>query len=115
MIRNILLAICLATLGCGRNDEEVQLIQFSREVTLITKINGSGGALGEESYRIYYRHNGQDIIFFEGVNPKDFSLKKISVNKIAVRFCDGTVRLAQPIFLGPPYKELVHLELDLAC
>lgn len=113
--RKLLLAICLLTSACGRNDDEVRSIQFDREVTLITRISGSGGALGEETYSLSYRYKGEERPFFEGMNPKDFNLTKIGPNKIAVRFCDGTVHLAQPIFPGPPYKELIHLDLNLAC
>ena len=115
MNRRILLAICFLTSSCGRDNDEAKLLQFDREITIVTRISSSGGALGEEIYRLSYRYKGEEKIFFEGMNPKDFNLKKAGPNKIAVRFCDGTVSLAQPIFPGPLYKELIHLDLNLAC
>ena len=82
---------------------------------LISRISDSGGALGETTYSLSYRYNGAEKPFFEGVNPDDFKLTKLSSNRLEVRFCDGTVHLAQPIFPGPHYKELIHLDLKLAC
>jgi hypothetical protein len=113
--RNFLLAICLLASACGRGDEDVSSIQFDQEVTLVTKISSSGGALGNETYRLFYHHKEEERLFFEGVNPGEFSLKKLGPNKIQVTFCNGSVSLAQPIFLGPPRWELIQLDLKLAC
>jgi len=115
MTKKLMLSICLLLSSCGQDNEELQSVRFDRNITIITRISGSGGTLGDERYRVSYVYKGQESSFFEGVNPKTFSLKKASSNKIRVKFCDGTVRLAQPIFLGPPYKGLIHLGLDLDC
>jgi len=112
--KKILLAISFMVSSCGR-DDEVTLIHFDQDIAIITRISGSGGALSDETYRLFYRYKGKEKAFFEGTNPKSFNLTKTSPNKITVKFCDGNVHFAQPIFPGPQYKVLIHLDLDMAC
>lgn len=106
--------LALLLVGCGSNPGEVKIDRFDKDVELVTSISGSGGALGDETYRVSYRFNGKETRFFEGVNPHDFEVTT-GANMVSIKFCDGSVRLAQPIFLGPPRNQLVHLRLNLDC
>ena len=114
-MRWLVITFFLLLSGCGSDDGEVKLTRFNDDITLITSISGSGGALGEEEYRVSYRYGGEERTFSEGVNPRGFQILKTAEDAITIKFCDGTVHLAQPIFLGPPRSELIHLELDLNC
>lgn len=108
----LLLAMCVA--GCSSTPSEVKTLRYDRDIVIVTSISGSGGALGDESYQVAYRYDGKETKFFEGVNPHGFGVRKVG-DTVEVRFCDGTVRLAQPIFLGAPRSELVHVKLNLDC
>ena len=114
-MRKILIISSLALGACSSDTGDVTALRFSDDVTLVTKISGAGGALGDETYRISYRYAGEEQLFFEGVNPHGFQITKAGDDAVEIRFCDGTVHLAQPIFLGPPRSKLIHLELNLGC
>ena len=100
--------------ACSRESPQRTVLRYDDDVSIVTVIESSGGALGDETYRVSYRFQGKETRFFEGANPGSFSVRRIAEG-IAIRFCDGSVRLAQPIFLGPPRSKLLHLRLDLDC
>lgn len=104
----VILSSCSADPGIER------LYRFDENVVIVARISGAGGALGNETYRVSYRHDGEETRFFEGVNPRAFAVSKEG-NTVAIRFCDGSVSLAQPIFIGPPENRLIPLDLQLAC
>ena len=109
-----MLLIAMFVAGCSSTPSEIKTLRYDRDVVIVTSISGSGGALGNESYQVAYRYERKETKIFEGVNPHGFGVRK-SGNTVEVRFCDGTVRLAQPIFLGAPRSKLVHVKLNLDC
>jgi hypothetical protein len=115
-VKHFIMTLCLIISACSTY-EHIQIIPFDDNIQIVVKNKGSGGALGNDTYQVFYRYRGEDRIFFEGRNPGEFKISKTGPNLIEIRFCDGTVHLAQPIFVAPPspYKELIHLNLDLAC
>ena len=113
-MRYIAILSILFISGCSSKTSDLKLLQYDRDIVIVTSIVGSGGALGDEDYQVSYRYDGEETRFFEGTNPHGFNITKIK-NSVSIRFCDGTVRLAQPIFLGSPRNELIHLKLDLDC
>lgn len=109
-----MLLLAAFVVGCSSAPSEVKILRYDRDIVIVTSISGSGGALGDESYQVAYRYDGKEIRFFEGVNPRGFGVRKIG-DAVEVKFCDGTVRLAQPIFIDAPRSELVHVRLNLDC
>ncbi|WEK43186.1 MAG: hypothetical protein P0Y64_17970 [Candidatus Sphingomonas colombiensis] len=106
--------LAMFVVGCNSAPSEVKTLRYDRDIVIVTSISGPGGALGDESYQVSYRYNGNETKFFEGVNPHGFDVCKIG-DRVKVKFCDGTVRLAQPIFIGTPRSELVHVKPNLDC
>ena len=113
-MRKYVILIALMISGCHSIPTQTQTIRFDNDVELITHIDGSGGALGEERYRVSYRFDDKVTLFFEGVNPSYFEVAK-SNNAVEIIFCNGTVSRAVPIYLGEPRGELIRLKLDMAC
>lgn len=112
MRRYFIHMITIILTGCSRITG-VDVFHFDNEVDIISKTESSGGALGDETFKIYYRYAGKKIKFFEGVNPREFHIKKINSKTLFIRFCDGTVYRAGPF--GPISENIIHLDLDLAC
>lgn len=105
----VLLASCSADPGVER------MYRFDDDLVIVARISGAGGALGNEIYRVSYKtDSGEQTRFFEGVNPRSFSISKTG-HAVTIKFCDGSVSLAQPIFIGPPQNRLIPLDLQLAC
>lgn len=114
MMRWIATCTLLLTAGCTSAPSETKTMRFDDEVMLIISIAGEGGALSEEQYSVSYQFQGQTTTFFEGVNPRDFHVSN-ETGVVSIKFCDGTVHRAQPIFLGPPRNTLIPLRLNLDC
>lgn len=109
-----LLLIAVFAAGCSSTPSEVKTLRFDRDIVIVTSISSSGGALGDESYQVAYRYGGKETKFFEGVNPHGFAVRKDG-STVEVKFCDGTVSLAKPIFIGAPRSELIHVKINLEC
>ena len=115
MIRAIrCLLISLACSSCVAENGTTTFIKFDNEVNIATKISSSGGQLGDETYRISAVYRGNAKEFFRGTNPRKFT---VGVNKdnVEIVFCDGNVKLAQPIFLGPERPSLIRIDLKMYC
>jgi hypothetical protein len=110
-MRWILLALLLS--GCDVVTRH-KVYRYDKDIQLISEIVSSGGALGDETFTVAYRIDGKDIKFFEGTNPHGWFRLARSGDTIAIRFCDGRVTLASPIYRAPRH-ELIHLKLDLDC
>ncbi|MBX9797243.1 MAG: hypothetical protein K2Y03_10190 [Sphingomonas sp.] len=100
--------------SCNYNEEYDSSFNYDPEIKIVTTITNSGGALGEETYNVYYIYNNKKNKFFEGSNPNYFKIAKIK-QTIYIKFCDGSVSLIEPIFLEYPKNKLIHVGLDLDC
>ena len=110
------MALFFAAVLAGCSDVSSQSVKrFDHEVTIVTRISDSGGALGETTYRIAAEFGGESTSFFEGTNPKAFLVYKRGPAQLGVRFCDGNIRLAQPIFVPSGGGRLIHLHVELDC
>jgi hypothetical protein len=106
--------ISLSSASCVSENDKVKFTKFDSEIDIATRIASSGGQLGDETYKISTVYRGETKEFFRGTNPRKFS---VSVNRdnVKIVFCDGNVKLAQPIFLGPEKPQLIHVDLITYC
>jgi hypothetical protein len=106
--------ISLALMSCNATETSKTVMKFDRDINIVTSISSYSSSMANEVYAISYRFHNEEVKFFEGENPRSFSISKKN-KSISIKFCNGTIRLAEPIFVGNPRNEIIPLNLILDC
>ena len=88
--------------------------RYDQDVVLKLVITSSGGATGDETYRVSSIYRGEEMPFFEGADGDNFALQRWG-KSVAITFCDGRISRAQPIRLPKPRSDRIQLHLKLDC
>ena len=110
----MILAAAISATGCADKTVTVLNKSFSRDLQLRMTRSSYPGQLGDVEYRVAYVDDGQLIEFFRGVNPRAFSVEEKD-QVIVIKFCKGSLRLAEPIFRRSPRPQLIDVDVRLSC